>query len=343
MNETPFLRIVVFGATGRVGEQVLSQLEETGWPIAELVGVVSADSTTAEFEFLGEAVSTVTKWPTFRAGDLAFVCTPGQVTHEIVRSALQAGVACIDCTGVMSQHAEVPMPVRDRELASDAVALAPLLASPSATTLAWTPLLEALESAVGIARVVATVLSSASVRGRHGLIALSEESIALFNQSEGPEVGPAGQPVAFDVIPGGIDEARVAVELARVFDSKLRVDLTSLQVPTFIGEGAALAIELSSPLDEAVFAKLLGGVQGLTLVEEGVGTRELAAVDPDAPEPTGPTLRDSASSESILVGRIRPDASLPVGIGWRLWLAYEPLRIVAQHAIRLASLRLSGR
>ncbi len=341
MNQTQPLRIVVFGASGRVGEQVLSQLEDTDWPIAEMVGVVSADSTAAEFEFRDDAVSTVAKWPTFRAGDLVFVCTPGPVALEIVRSALQVGVACIDCTGVMAQHAEVPMPVRDRELASDAVASAPLLASPGATTLAWTPLLEALESAVGVARVVATVLSSASARGRPGLIALSEESIALFNQSEGPAVGPAGQPVAFDVIPGGIDEARVAVELARVFDSKLRVDLTSVQVPTFVGEGAALAIELGSPLDEAAFLKLLGGVRGLTLVDEGVGTRGLAAVDHDAPEPTGPTLRDSASAENILVGRIRPDASLPVGIGWRLWLSYEPLRIVAQHAVRLASLRRS--
>ena len=342
MNESQFQRIVVFGATGRVGEQVLSQLEETGWPIAEILGVVSADSTAAEFEFRGEAFNTVAKWPTFRASDLVFVCTPGSVALEIVRSALQAGVACIDCTGVMAQHAEVPMPVRDPELARETVASAPLLASPSATTLAWAPLLEALESAVGVARVVATVLSSASARGRDGLIALSEESIALFNQSEGPEVGPAGQPVAFDVIPGGVDEARVATELARVFDSKLRVDLTSVQVPTFVGEGAALAIELNSPLDEAAFAKLLEGVRGLTRVDEGAGTRGLAAVDCDAPEPTGPTLRDSASAESILVGRIRPDRSLPVGIGWRLWLSYEPLRIVAEHAIRLASLRISG-
>ena len=343
MNETQSLRIVVFGATGRLGEQVLSELEETGWPIAELVGVVSADSAAAEFQFRDEAITTVTKWPTFRDGDLVFVCTPGQVALEIVRSALQAGVACIDCTGVMAQHAEVPMPVRDQELASDAVASAPLLASPSATTLAWTPLLEGLDGAVGVARVVATVLASASARGRHGLLALSEESIALFNQSEDPEVGPAGQPVAFDVIPGGIDETRVALELARVFASKLRVDLTSVQVPTFVGEGAALAIELNSPLDEAAFAKLLEDVQGLTRVDVGVGTRGLAAVDHDAPQPTGPTLRDSASADSILLGQLRPDVSLPVGIGWRLWLSYEPLRVVAQHAIRLGSLRLSGK
>ena len=54
MNESRSQRIVVFGATGRVGEQVLSQLEETDWPIAEILGVVSADSTAAEFEFFME-------------------------------------------------------------------------------------------------------------------------------------------------------------------------------------------------------------------------------------------------------------------------------------------------
>ncbi len=41
------------------------------------------------------------------------------------------------------------------------------------------------------------------------------------------------------------------------------------------------------------------------------------------------------------MGRIRPDASLPAGTGWLLWLSYDPPRLAATHAIGLASLRFA--
>jgi len=232
----------------------------------------------------------------------------------------------------------VPMPVLAEDFLREPsdFARAPLLTQPGATTLAWAPLIEALSKEPGVSRVLATVLRSASAHGRRGLVALSEESIALFNQSEVPESGPAGQGVAFDVIPDGFDESRTKAELDRVFASKIPVDVMSVQVPTFVGEGASIAIELTRPLEEAEILKRLEGIDGLRVVTEGLGTRGLAAVDVGVREPTGPTLRDSAGAEDTLVGGLRPDATLPTGIGWRRWLSYDPLRVARDHAIRLA-------
>jgi hypothetical protein len=84
-------------------------------------------------------------------------------------------------------------------------------------------------------------VSSAAAWGREGVGSLSDESIALFNQSEAPIHGPAGRPIAFDVLPGGaIDLERVRAELARERGEGLRLSLGALQVPTFTGEGNAL-------------------------------------------------------------------------------------------------------
>jgi aspartate-semialdehyde dehydrogenase len=341
MSDPQLARIVIFGVTGHLGQEVVARLDAPAWSKVEVVGVVSEDSTEAEFEFRGELVDAVTTSPPLRKGDLVFVCTPGEVAMEVVRAALHAQVPCIDCTGVMAEQAEVPTPVRSAELRDEGgvVAQAPLLAIPGATALAWVPLLEALIEASGITRVVATTLKSASALGRRGLVALSEESIALFNQSEIAQSGPAGQAVAFDVIPNATSESRTADELDRIFDSKLRIDVMNVQVPTFVGEGASLAIELSSPMDASALLKVLGQVPSIELVEDGVGTRGLAPVDAGLREPTGPTLRDAAGAEGVLVGGIRPDASLPAGLGWRVWLSYDPARVAGAHAIRLASLR----
>lgn len=336
-------RLVVFGATGHLGREVVDRLAEGGWPIGELVCVASPESAGLDLEFRGEPLDVLNEWPRLQGRDLVFVCTPREVALEVVREALRAEVPCIDCTGALVERPEVPMPVRAMELEGERAELerAPLIALASPTTIAWAPLLEALTAAAGVSRVVATVLSSASAWGRQGVVALSEESIALFNQAEAPGSGPAGQSVAFDVIPGGgLDTRRVELELERLFGASLRLALSSVQVPTFVGEGAALSIELDSPLEQKALETLLERLPHVTVVMEGAGSRGLALVEEEGPEPTGPTLRDSAGSNEILVGRLRPDPSLPLGQGWLLWISFDPLGLAAEQALRVARRRL---
>ena len=337
------LRLVIFGATGHLGQQLIEKLADGDWPISELVGVASGASAGAEFEFRGEHLDVVGEWPVLKGRDLIFICTPPAEALEVVREALRAEVPCIDCTGALAGQSDVPMPMpgplsseRSRT-EPDPVAGAPLLLVPSGTTLAWVPVLEALP----VKRALGTVLCSASALGQKGVVALSEESISLFNQSSDPEGGPAGQPVAFDVIPGGgIDRDRVRAECQRFLGEGLRIDLASLQVPAFIGEGCSLAIELNDPLDAEAIEARLEATQGVTVTRDGLGSRGLVAVDDESAPPIGPTLRDAIGSDEILVGRIEPDRSLPAGMGWRIWLSFDPLRLTADQALRLAKRRL---
>ncbi len=346
MSEKQARRIVVFGVTGHLGQQLIDKLDESDWPIAELLGVASAESTGVEFEFRGESLDVVSEWPVLKGRDLVFICTPAAEALEVVREALRAEVPCIDCSGALANQLDVPMPMPpslSSPVAMEAVALdddivenAPLLSVPSGTTLAWAPILEA----VGVSRVVGTVLCSASAQGRDGVVALSQESIALFNQSEAAGTGPAGQTVAFDVIPGGgIDCERVQRECRRLLGENLRIGVASVQVPTFVGEGASLALELTNPLNaDAVEARLIA-MDGLLVSRDGLGSRGLVVIEEGSSEPLGPTLRDAIGSDEVLIGRIEADVSLPVGEGWRLWIAFDPLRLVADQALRLAGRR----
>jgi aspartate-semialdehyde dehydrogenase len=332
-------RVVVFGVTGQLGQRVVGELELGDWPIAELVGVASSGSAGMDFEFRGESLDVVGDWPVLKGRDLVLICTPVPIALEVVREALRAEVPCIDCTGALSGQSEVPMPlaIASSTLEDSSWATAPLLSIPSGTTLAWLPILEALEAT----RVIGTVVSSASAHGHKGLVALSQESIALFNQSPTDDVGPAGQPVAFDVIPGGgIDGERVRAECLRLLGSGLRIDVDSLLVPTFIGEGASLAIEIAGPLDAEEVVARLEGKPELGIVHEGPGARGLAPVEEGVPLPKGPTMRDAGGADEILVGRIRPDLSLPEGLGWRLWVTSDPIRLVAEETLRVAGRRL---
>ena len=237
----------------------------------------------------------------------------------------------------------MPAPIsmsRSHEESGDSLAsveTTPVLSVPAGTTLAWAPILEALS----VSRVVGTVLCSAAALGQKGVTALSGESIALFNQLDEPDAGPAGQSVAFDVIPGGgIDRERVCGDLRRLFGAELRLDLTSLQVPTFVGEGSSLVLTLSAPLAREAVEARLAAVDGIRLVLDGLGSRGLAAVDGEPEAPRGPTLRDAGGVDEILVGRIEADTSRSVGEGWRLWLVYDPLRLTSDQVLNLARRRL---
>ena len=311
-------RIVVVGVTGQLGHELVEQLDASGWPIAELVGVASASSLGRDFAFRGEELDVVAELPVLKGRDLVIVCIPKGPALEIVREALRAEVPCIDCSGALSAQSSVPL----AHPTAKGLESAPLVAIAANTTLAWRPVLEALKEAAGLARVSGTVLCSAGAWGRDGVASLSDESIALFNQSEALEYGPAGRPVAFDVVLGGaVDLERVRAELLREMGDGLRLAISSLQVPTFVGEGAVLSIELERPLSREQVERILSE------------RRELVFAD-------APSLRDALGGPAILLGPVATDPSGAPGFAYRFWLASDPLRIVADAALVAAGRRL---
>ena len=311
-------RIVVVGVTGQLGRELVEQLDASGWPIAELVGVASPASLGRDFEFRGEELDVVAELPVLKGRDLVIVCVPKGPALEIVRAALLAEVPCIDCSGALIGQPAVPL----AHPAAKGLDSAPLLAVAANTTLAWRPVLEALKEAAGLARVSGIVLSSAGAWGRDGVASLSDESIALFNQSEAVEFGPAGRPIAFDVVLGGaLDLKRIRAELLRELGEGLRLGISSVQVPTFVGEGAVLSVELERPLSRDQVAGILSE------------RRELVSSD-------APSLRDALGGPAILLGPVETDPSGPAGLAYRLWLTSDPLRIVADAALAAAGRRL---
>lgn len=327
------LRIGVIGATGAVGGEVLALLAESSLEVDELVLVAGERSLGAEVEFQGEVCPVLAEVPRLGALDLVFLCAPVPVSLEYVRQALRAEVPCVDVSGALAGSPEVPLRVAAFGPPADPQAV-PLLVAPPGPALALALVLRPLEEAAGLRRVVATSFEGASWGGRDGIDALYRESIALFNQEELPEPETFGRPVAFDCIPalGAVDEesgasareARVSGALSRLLGEGVGIALTSVQVPTFVGFGAALAVETARPLEPALAEGVLGKAPGVERWD-------------DAPE--GATLRAAAGGHDVLVCRVRRDPSDPHGL--QLWLAADTLRLAAANAVRLAVARLA--
>jgi aspartate-semialdehyde dehydrogenase len=323
------LRVAVVGATGSLGAELVAALEERGFPASALVPIATDRSLGREVEFAGESLPVQTDVRTLEGVDLAFLCAPEAASLGFARMALEARAACIDLSGALAEQADVPLLVADW-LSPETELAQPLVAGPPAPALALALALAPLRAAAGLRRVVATTFEAASVGGRGGMDALSDQSVALFNLQEPAEGEGVEAQVAFACLPaigaledGGAThhEARLARVLARLFDAPLPLAVTAVRVPTFSGDGVALAVETERPLGPDAARAALEKAPGVELW----------------PGADGPTTRTAVGRDAVLVGRVRRDPSCERGL--LLWLAADGLRLAAANAVKLAEAR----
>lgn len=322
------MRIAIVGATGSLGTELLAVLDESSLAVTALVPIGTERSLGTEVEFRGGVFPVETELTALRGADFAFLCAPPAVSLEAARSLLRARVGAIDCSGALATAPEVPLVV-ELGVAGAPSLEAPILAVPPGLSLACARVLAPIAREFGVARVVATLVLSASATGagRANIEALAEETIALLSQQELPDPPALGHPVAFDTLPWvGDAEDDGATAHERAFAAVLgralgdaAVAVTSLRIPTFCGDGASLAFETRDDVDPARVLDALGKLPGVALAG------------------LGPTTRAVAGSDLVQVGRVRTDPSRPGGL--LAWLAADSVRLTAVHAVHVAEAR----
>jgi len=323
------LRIGVVGATGSLATEMLDCLSLSSLRIAEIVPVATNDSLGSEIEFQGSSYPVETDASRLTSLDMMFLCAPAAAAFDYVRRSLKERIPCIDLTGATLGSEDVPVCVAGYGTLPEG---APLIAIPTSPALALIMALQPIDAAVGLGRVSASVLESASVAGKEGLATLYQESLALLGQQEPPEpsVFPGG--VAFDVHSGAREldpegrtrrEAASVETLGSLLSQDVKIATTFVQVPAFVGLGVSLSLETRDEATPSEVADLLGKAPGVEVWPEGQ---------------IGPSTRAATGLDHVLVGRLRRDSSARRGL--QLWLVADPIRLGASHAVQLAAMRL---
>ena len=336
MSKNERCNVAMVGATGAVGEAVLSILEERGFPVGELVPLASERSAGETLGFGGRQVTVRELAKHDFAGiDIAFFSAGGAVSREHAPRAAAAGAVVIDNTSEFRYADDVPLVVA--EVNPHALAeytRRNIIANPNCSTMQMLVALAPIHRAAGIERINVATYQSVSGAGRSGMQELGRQTAELLNFQEiAPEKFPAQ--IAFNVIPhidvfldNGYtkEEMKMVWETRKILeDDSIQVNPTCVRVPVFYGHCEAVHIETRERIDAATARALLEQAEGVVVV--------------DGREPGGyPTpVGHAAGKDPVFVGRIRDDISHPNGLD--MWIVADNIRKgAALNAVQIAEI-----
>ena len=315
--------VAVVGATGAVGETMISILEQRNFPVRNLYPLASSRSAGKRVEYKGRQL-VVGDLETFDFSQvqIGLFSAGGSVSEVYAPRAAAAGCVVIDNTAHFRYDDDVPLVVP--EVNPDAVAgytQRNIIANPNCSTIQMLVALKPIYDAVGIERINVCTYQAVSGTGKEAIEELAGQTAALLN-AKPVEAKVYPKQIAFNVLPqidvfleNGYtkEEMKMVWETKKIFaDDAILVNPTAVRVPVFFGHSEALHIETRDKISAAEAQALLAGAPGITLLDER--------------EPGGyPTaVTESAGKDPVFVGRVREDISHPRGLD--LWVVADNVR-----------------
>lgn len=315
------LVVVIVGATGAVGKDLIQALEKSPFPLRELRLVASRRSADIEVSFGGATLPVQVLNarhgvdPVFHGADLVILAVPPDLAADLALPLVAHGLTVVAIGGALADKGVSYLPGLGMDLSHyDHL---PLVSTPSAPAAALAAVLSPLK-AFGLESARGTVLLSAGLFGRAGLDELSAQVVALFGGGSPPrKVFPGG--LAFDLVEppdggaGADGWTETELKLARETGALLQLDpfrlsMTVVAAPLFAGLTMSLHLRFSADpnLDELQTA--LSTAEGLRYGDPVLSPRRLPG------------------RSGVYVGRLRAD---PLGEGVHLWVAADNLRACA--------------
>ena len=326
-------KVVVVGATGNVGREILNILAERHFPIDKIVALASRRSLGTELSFGDQILSTKDlEQFDFSGWDIALFAVGSEATKLHAPRAAKAGCVVIDNSSLYRYDPDVPLIVP--EVNADAIfgySNKNIIANPNCSTAQMVVALKPLHDRATIKRVVVSTYQSVSGSGKEAIDELWNQTKGMY--VPGQEVAPKVYPkqIAFNVIPH-IDvfmedgttkeEWKMVAETKKIIDPKIKVTATCVRVPVFVGHSEAINIEFEEFLDEDEARDILREAPGLMVIDKREDGGYVSPVE---------CVGDFAT----FVSRIRQDSTLENGLN--LWCVSDNLRKgAALNAVQIA-------
>lgn len=323
--------VAVVGATGAVGNEMISVLEERDFPVDRLRLFASERSEGVRLQFQGSEISVETlKDDSFNRIDIALFSAGAERSKIWAPIAAQSGCVVIDNSSQWRMDPDVPLVVPEVN-PDDIRKHKGIIANPNCSTIQMVVVLKPLHDVARLKRVVVTTFQSVSGTGKKAMDELLQQTTDLLNFRE-IKCNVYPHQIAFNCLPhidkfldNGYtkEEMKMVNETRKIMgDDTIRVTATTVRVPVFRGHSESVNIETEKKLTANEARAILSTAPGVVVY--------------DAPEKNiYPLAIYAAGKDETYVGRIREDESIDNGLN--LWIVADNLRKgAALNAVQIA-------
>ena len=326
-------KVVVVGATGNVGREMLNILAERQFPVDEIAALASRRSLGTEVSFGDKTLKTKDLDAfDFTGWDIALFAIGSDATKIHAPKAAAAGCVVIDNSSLYRYDPDVPLVVPEvNPEAVDGYAKKNIIANPNCSTAQMVVALKPLHDRARIKRVVVSTYQSVSGAGKDGIDELWDQTKAVYNPTS--EVPPKTfqKQIAFNVIPhidvfmedgSTKEEWKMVAETKKIVDPSIKVTATCVRVPVFVGHSEAINLEFEEFLDEDEARDILREAPGIMVIDKRESGGYVTPVE---------CVGDFAT----FISRIRQDTTIENGLN--LWCVSDNLRKgAALNAVQIA-------
>ncbi|HEY0325123.1 MAG TPA: aspartate-semialdehyde dehydrogenase [Allosphingosinicella sp.] len=329
-------RVVVVGATGNVGREMLNILAERQFPVDEVAAVASSRSQGDEIDF-GDSgkllkVQNIDHFD-FEGWDMALFAAGSAVSKVHAPRAAAAGCTVIDNSSLYRMDPDVPLIVPEvNPEAIDGYRAKNIIANPNCSTAQMVVALKPLHDFARIKRVVVATYQSVSGAGKAGMDELFEQSRNIF-VGDTADAKKFTKQIAFNVIPhidsflddgSTKEEWKMVVETKKILDPRIKVTATCVRVPVFVGHSEAINIEFEDEISAQQAQEILREAPGIMLVDKREDGGYVTPIE-------------AVGEYATYVSRVREDPTVENGLS--LWCVSDNLRKgAALNAVQIAEL-----
>lgn len=335
------MKIAVVGATGLVGREMLTVLEERGFGSEDIIVAASPKSIGKTIAFAGRELTVVSVEQAIEARpDYAIFSAGASASRQYAPLFVAAGTTVIDNSSAWRKDPAIPLVVPEINIDTATQAIrqsgnqAIIIANPNCSTIQMVLAISALQREYGIRRIVISTYQSITGTG-----------IKAVRQLEAEEKGDEPKEMAYpypihrnlfphggDFLPDGYttEEQKLVDETRKIFgDSSIMVSATVARVPVVGGHSESVNVELKKEFDMDDVRRLIETTPGVVLYD-----------DPSRNIYPMPIV--AHHKDEVFVGRLRRDPSQPCTLN--LWVVADNIRKgAATNAIQIMEKLIANR
>jgi aspartate-semialdehyde dehydrogenase len=325
--------VAVAGATGAVGNEMITTLEQRKFPVKKLKLLASSRSIGKTMTFRGEEIEVEELTEnSFKGVDIGLFSPGGSVSLKFAPIAAASGCVVIDNTSAFRMEKDIPLVVPEvNEHAIKDYKKRGIIANPNCSTIQMVVVLKPLHDAAKIKRVVVSTYQAVSGTGKKAIHELEQQVLAIYGNKK-IETNVYPYQIAFNCLPqidsfieNGYtkEEMKMVNETKKIMeDDSIMVTATTVRVPVFYGHSESVNIEFEKAITPDEAREILRKAPGVIVVD-------------DPSKKLYPLAIDAAGKDDTFVGRIRTDESIAHGLN--MWIVADNIRKgAALNAVQIA-------